>query len=107
LAWQRLRLFEDLLIVQAEEALESAEAGYIAGALNTLDLIDAQKVLFEAQTAVARARTDYLIGLSDLDGSVGRPWPPAVEPARMEAADGAARFGRGRSALAPNGGARR
>jgi len=73
LAWRRLRLLEDLLVVQAEEALESAEAGYIAGSLNTLDLFDAEHVLFEAQTATDRARADYLIGLAELEGAVGRP----------------------------------
>ena len=73
LAWRRLRLLEDLLVVQAEEALESAEAGYIAGSLDTLDLFDAEHVLFEAQTATDRARADYLIGLAELEGAVGRP----------------------------------
>ncbi len=73
LAWRRLRLLEDLLVVQAEEALESAEAAYIAGALHTLDLFDAEHVLFEAQTATDRARADYLIGLAELEGAVGRP----------------------------------
>ena len=75
LAWRRLRLLEDLLVVQAEEALQSAEAGYIAGALNTLDLFDAVHVLFEAQTAADRARADYLIGLAEMEGAVGRPLP--------------------------------
>jgi outer membrane protein TolC len=71
LSWQQLRLVEDLLIVQAEEALESAQAGYIAGTLNALDLLDAEHVLFEAHTAVARARADYLIGLAKVEGAVG------------------------------------
>ena len=75
LAWRRLRLLEDLLVVQADEALESAEAGYIAGALNSLDLVDAEEVLFEALTAVDKARVDYLIGLAELEGAVGRPLP--------------------------------
>ncbi len=75
LAWRRLRLLEDLLVVQADEALESAEAGYIAGILNTLDLVDAEEVLFEALTAVDKARVDYLIGLAELEGAVGRPLP--------------------------------
>ena len=85
LAWRRLRLLEDLLVVQAEEALESAEAGYIAGSLSTLDLFDAEHVLFEAQTATDRARADYLIGLAELEGAVGRSLAgfgeePAVRP---------------------------
>ena len=75
LAWRRLRLLEDLLVVQADEALESAEAGYVAGALNSLDLVDAEEVLFEALTAVDKARVDYLIGLAELEGAVGGPLP--------------------------------
>ncbi len=78
LAWRRLRLVEDLLVVQAEEALESAEASYSAGTLNTLDVIDAEQVLFEALTAVDRGRADYLIGLAELEGAVGRPLPAPV-----------------------------
>lgn len=73
LAWRQLRLVGDLLVVQAEESLQSAEAGYIAGTLTALDLLDAEHVLFEAQTAAARATTDYLIGLAELEGAVGEP----------------------------------
>ncbi len=73
LAWRQLRLVEDLLIVQAEEALESAQAGYVAGTLNALDLLDAEHILFEATTAAARAKTDYLVGLAMLEGAVGEP----------------------------------
>jgi cobalt-zinc-cadmium efflux system outer membrane protein len=71
LGWRQLRLVEDLLIVQAEEALQSAQAGYIAGTLNALDLLDAEHVLFEAHTAVARAKTDYLVGIAKLEGELG------------------------------------
>ncbi len=71
LSWRQLRLVQDLLVVQAEEALESAQAGYITGNLNALDLLDAEHVLFEAHTAVARARTDYLVGLAKLEGALG------------------------------------
>jgi outer membrane protein TolC len=73
LNWRQLKLAEDLLIVQAEESLESAQSGYVAGTLNALDLLDAEHVLFEAQTALARARADYLISLAELEGAVGAP----------------------------------
>jgi outer membrane protein TolC len=84
LSWRQLRLVEDLLVVQAEEALESAQAGYIAGTLNALDLLDAEHVLFEARTAVARARVDYLVGIAKLEGAIGSPLPvtePTTTPA--------------------------
>ena len=73
LGWQQLRLLDDVLIVQAEEALDSARAGYVAGALNALDLLDAEHVLFGARTAVARAAADYAIYLARLEGVVAEP----------------------------------
>ncbi len=77
LTWQQLRLLEDVLVVQAEEAVASAEAGYISGALSALDLLDSEHVLYEAQTAVARARTDYAIRRAELEGALGEPLPPS------------------------------
>ena len=73
LAWRQLRLLEDVLIVQAEEALDSARAGYVAGTLNALDLLDAEHVLFGARTAVARAAADFAIYLARLEGVVAEP----------------------------------
>ncbi|MDX1383963.1 MAG: TolC family protein [Thermoanaerobaculia bacterium] len=73
LQWNQLRLVEDLLVVQAEESLQSAQAAYVAGRLNALDLLDAEHVLFETETAIARAATDYAIRLADLEGEVGQP----------------------------------
>jgi len=84
LSWRQLRLVEDLLTVQAEEALESAQAAYVAGTLNALDLLDAEHVLFEAETAVARAQTDYLIGLARLEGAVGEPLQSTTVMERLD-----------------------
>lgn len=73
LDWRRLRLLEDLLIVQAEESEESALAGYIAGTVEAIELLDAEHVLFEARIARARAQTDYLIQIAELEGAVAAP----------------------------------
>jgi outer membrane protein TolC len=73
LAWQQLRLLEDILILQAEESVQSAQSGYVSGALNALDLLDAEHVLFKADTAIARAQADYAIRLAQLEGEVGGP----------------------------------
>ena len=59
--------------MQAEEALDSARAGYVAGTLNALDLLDAEHVLFDARSAVARAAADYAIYLARLEGVVAAP----------------------------------
>ena len=82
LDWRQLRLIEDLLVVQAEESEESALAGYIAGTLNALELLDAEHVRFEAHTALARARANYLIGIAELEGAIGAPLERSKEAQR-------------------------
>ncbi|MDH3403892.1 MAG: TolC family protein [Acidobacteriota bacterium] len=69
--WRQLGLIREVLVVQAQEALDSATSGYVAGALNALDLLDAEHVLFDAQAAVARAETDYLVARARLEGALG------------------------------------
>ncbi len=73
LTWQQLRLLEDILVIQAEEAVQSAQAGYVAGTFNALDLLDAEHVLFDAETAISRAQADYAIRLAQLEGQIGEP----------------------------------
>lgn len=73
LTWDRLRLFEEVLAVQAEESLRSAEAAYAAGTAGALDLLDAERVLLDVRIATARARADYAIALAQLEGAVGGP----------------------------------
>jgi outer membrane protein TolC len=70
LTWRELRLLEDLLLLQAEEAVESAQSAYIAGTLNALDLFDAEHLLFDTRTAMARASADLLIAVAELEGVV-------------------------------------
>lgn len=73
--WNQVRLVEDLLIVQAEESLDSAQAAYITGLLSALDLLDAEHVLFDLRIAAARAQADHLIVLAELEGAVGEALP--------------------------------
>ena len=68
--------------MQAEQSLRSAEAGYAAGGLNSLDLLDAERVLLEVRTTTVRARADYAIALARLEGAVGSP--VAVETEGVE-----------------------
>jgi outer membrane protein TolC len=85
LTWQQLRLFEDVLVVQAEQSLLSAEAGYSAGSQDALDLLDAERVLLEVLTGTARNRADYAIALARLEGALGEPLPRTLavgEPVR-------------------------
>ncbi|MGB5295701.1 MAG: TolC family protein [Thermoanaerobaculia bacterium] len=73
LTWQQFRLLEDILILQAEESVQSAQYGYVSGTLNALDLLDAEHVLFRAETSIARAQADYSIRLVQLEGVVAEP----------------------------------
>ncbi|HKI83729.1 MAG TPA: TolC family protein [Candidatus Krumholzibacteria bacterium] len=73
LAWDRVRLYEDVLELQATQSLRSAESAYAATTAGALDLLDAERVLLEVRIAAARARTDYAIALAQLEGTVGAP----------------------------------
>jgi outer membrane protein, heavy metal efflux system len=77
--WQQLRLFEDVLSVQAEASLRSAEAGYTAGTLNALDLLDAERVLLQVRIATERSRTDLAEAQARLEGVIGAPLSHAME----------------------------
>jgi outer membrane protein TolC len=73
LTWDRIRLFEDVLIHQAMESLRSAESAYATGTYNALDLLDAERVLLGVRVATERARTDYAVAAAELEGVVGMP----------------------------------
>jgi len=87
LTWRQLRLFDDVLIIQAEESLSSAESAYSAGSINALDLLDAERVLLDVRTSTARARADWAITLARLEGAVGRPIDLASTPPSDESSD--------------------
>jgi cobalt-zinc-cadmium efflux system outer membrane protein len=66
-------LYENVLIVQARESLQSAESAYATGTAGALDLLDAERVLFQVRIAAARARTDLAISDAKLEGVIGAP----------------------------------
>jgi len=78
LTWTHLRLLEDVLTLQAEESLRSAESAYAAGSLGALDLLDAERVLLDVRTAIARSRADYQILLARLEEAIAGPLPESM-----------------------------
>lgn len=70
---RHLELLEDVLLTQAGEALRSAEAAYSTGKLNAVDLLDAEVVLFDVQTAAARTRADLAIAWAQLERELAAP----------------------------------
>ena len=73
LSGEQVALFDRVLVIQAEQSLRSAESGYAAGTLNSLDLLDAERVLLEVRRGTERARADHAIALARLEGAVGGP----------------------------------
>lgn len=75
LLWRQLRLLEDVLVVQAEESLNSARSAYVTGRLDALGLLHAEHVLFDARISAARAQADHQIAVAELEGAVGESLP--------------------------------
>ncbi len=74
----QLRLFDDVLLLQAEESLHSAESAYAAGTASALDLLDAERVFLDVRTSAARTRADYAIAAARLEGAVAGPLTAAA-----------------------------
>jgi outer membrane protein TolC len=72
---ERGSLFRDVIIPQAEESLASAEAAYATDRLGFLDLLDAERVLFQSRLSYYRLVSDIWIALADLELSMARAFP--------------------------------
>lgn len=70
---RRLNLLEDVLPIQAEQALASAEAAYASGRVDALALLDAERVLLDVRLSAARGRADLAVAFIELEGAVGAP----------------------------------
>jgi outer membrane protein TolC len=78
---QQGRLYRDVLIPQAHESLGSAEAAYVTNQLNFLDLLDAERILFQVRLTFKRLLADYWIALADIEQATGRAFPASDLPA--------------------------
>ena len=58
-------------LASAESALEATQIGYEVWSRNTVDLLDSQKRLFQAQRDYASSRYEYIIAMLRLKASVG------------------------------------
>ncbi|MFV2072804.1 MAG: TolC family protein [Thermoanaerobaculales bacterium] len=73
LLYDQIGLYDDVLVVQAEQSLLSAEAAYAAGSLDSLDLLDAERVLLNVRIAAERVRADHAIAVAKLEGEIAAP----------------------------------
>ncbi|HSF15049.1 MAG TPA: TolC family protein [Vicinamibacteria bacterium] len=74
-AREQIRLFEGVLIPQAEETLRATEAAYETGQLGVLDLLDGERVLLNVRLGNARYYSDLLGALANLERAVGTRFP--------------------------------
>ncbi|MDG1463254.1 MAG: TolC family outer membrane protein, partial [Gammaproteobacteria bacterium] len=63
----------------SEVALEATEAGYEVGTRTTVDVLDARRALFLAQTNYARSRYDYIVNVIKLKQAAGTLNPDDLE----------------------------
>jgi len=68
---RKVRLYDEALIPQTRQALNVAEESYRAGAVDFLNLIDAQRRFLEFQLARERARADREIRLAQIEMLAG------------------------------------
>lgn len=68
-------LYKDVLLVQGEQSLRSAEAGYQTGTVNFLDLLDAERTLLKIQYGYWKAYADYLKHVANLERALGVELP--------------------------------
>lgn len=71
----QIRLFEDVLIPQAEATLRATEAAYETGQLGVLDLLDSERVLLNVRIVNSRYYSDLLNALANLERAIGTRFP--------------------------------
>ncbi len=74
-AERKIDLYHGTLLPQAEQSLNVTKQAYEAGAVDFLDLIDAQRLLLQFQLEHERARTNQQQRLAELEMLIGRPLP--------------------------------
>ncbi|MCC5870099.1 MAG: TolC family protein, partial [Gammaproteobacteria bacterium] len=58
-------------VTSSETALQATETGFDVGTRTTVDVLDARRRLFDAQTSFARSRYDYILNILRLKRSAG------------------------------------
>ncbi len=66
-AYQEAKTLQDDILPEAEAALKDARRGYNAGSFAYLDVLDAQRTLFESKTAYLDALLEYQTNLAEVE----------------------------------------
>ena len=68
---ERIKLFNDGLLPQAQQNLKSALASYQVNEIDFINVIDAQDQLFKIETNLYKLKTSYLKQIADLEFLTG------------------------------------
>jgi cobalt-zinc-cadmium efflux system outer membrane protein len=68
-----IKTLRNALLPGAQSAFDAAVKGYELGKFGFLDVLDAQRTLFQARTQYLRALADYQRGVSEIERLVGGP----------------------------------
>ena len=77
---RRLDLFDRALIPQAETTLEATLSAYTTGRTDFLDLLDAERTLFNLRLDQTETYTRYLKTTAALERTLGVLWLDEIEP---------------------------
>lgn len=77
---RKLKLYGDVLVPKAEELVGASEAAYIAGTIDFLSLINAQRMLLQYQLQQKRAYADRMQRLAELESLAGMELPKREVP---------------------------
>ncbi|MDH3628070.1 MAG: TolC family protein [Acidobacteriota bacterium] len=68
---ERMTFYDEVLLPQARQALSASEAAYRSNRLGSIDLLDAQRVLFNIRRQRLTLLTDYWLAVVDLQEATG------------------------------------
>ena len=72
-ATDEIRLFEEEILTQAEEAYQMYEFAYQQGEMEAIDLIEARRTLNDARTSYADALYNFDVARGAIERAIGRP----------------------------------
>ena len=76
---RKVTLYQAVLIPKAKEMLEVSEQAYRTGAVDFMDLIDAERKLLDFELAYERALADHLVSIAQLEALLGGAVPTKPE----------------------------
>lgn len=77
-AHRTVQLYKNILIPQAEMRFQASEAGYRAGKVDFLDLLESERFLLDARIMLAMAEADLGMQLARLERAIGTGLKPST-----------------------------